>query len=875
MSPAPGPHAGLPFGWSPGEDGFPEGDFGCQLNAILRGLDAMLFPLVLDKDFTSPPGSPDDGDCYIVGPSATGDWSGHDDDIAMWWVNAWKFFTPKEGWHTWVADEDSIYNFDGTSWDEMSVGVGEGGGNGSVIFLPNDFEGSGGTATRGSGSSFVQVRNLFGTSDRDEVVAWAVPDGFVGIDSIDLVYCATATGATNPWVAKVGFKILTDGDDVTQAPTFATKNIITPPATEDLIDSVSLNVPAVSLSPGDVVRIVLERPADTDADDTNTQPMAVIALVINWAGEGTGPGSGTVTSVGLDLPAEFDVTGSPVTTSGDLAATWATQAANEVFAGPTGGGAATPAFRLLVEADIPDLSSLYLAAGSYQPLDADLTALAGLTSAADKLPYFTGSATAALTDLSAFARTFLDDANAAAVRATIGAGTSSVTLPIAESDVTSLVSDLAALASAITGKQPLDAELSALAGLTSAADKLPYFTGAGAAAVTTLSAFARTFLDDADAATVRATIGAGTSSVALPIAESDVTGLVADLAAKQALDSDLTAIAALTVAQGALIIGSAAPAWSLLGANATATKKFLQMTSSVGSWGALIAADIPDLSATYSVLAHTHTFASLTSKPTTLSGYGITDAQPLDADLTELAGLTRGTFQVLTIDDENFMGWRTVGSDYLENLNNVYLPASHNHSSSTQGGKYIPTVTGASTSAGNLTLSSTDHATKGKILFGTSAYLEAGNRLGLGTASPASYAILDMQAVRAITLLTSTLGTQDVWSRFTNAGGNLTFGIDDSTGTNQTGVAYGVYFWSTANSPFIIANNNTEHLRIDPAGNVGISATGFGTGAAGVLGIANGTAPSSSPAGMGQLYVVAGALKYRGSSGTVTTIALA
>jgi hypothetical protein len=47
------------------------------------------------------------------------------------------------------------------------------------------------------------------------------------------------------------------------------------------------------------------------------------------------------------------------------------------------------------------------------------------------------------TVVTAFAKTFLDDANAPAVRATIGAGTSSVTLPITEADVTSLVSDLA------------------------------------------------------------------------------------------------------------------------------------------------------------------------------------------------------------------------------------------------------------------------------------------------------------------------------------------------------------------------------------------------------------------------------------------------
>jgi hypothetical protein len=64
-----------------------------------------------------------------------------------------------------------------------------------------------------------------------------------------------------------------------------------------------------------------------------------------------------------------------------------------------------------------------------------------------------------------------------------------------------------------------------------------------------------------------------------------------------------------------------------------------------------------------------------------------------------------------------------------------------------------------------------------------------------------------------------------------------------------------------------------ERMRIDSSGNVGVGVSTFGTSAAKVLGLANATAPSTSPAGMGQLYVEAGALKYRGSSGTVTTIA--
>ena len=78
---------------------------------------------------------------------------------------------------------------------------------------------------------------------------------------------------------------------------------------------------------------------------------AIDALEVAVAGAGLG----TVTSVGLALPNIFTVTISPVTTTGSLTATLASQSANRVFASPTG-SAGTPTFRSLDNVDLPVVS---------------------------------------------------------------------------------------------------------------------------------------------------------------------------------------------------------------------------------------------------------------------------------------------------------------------------------------------------------------------------------------------------------------------------------------------------------------------------------------------------------------------------------------
>jgi hypothetical protein len=71
----------------------------------------------------------------------------------------------------------------------------------------------------------------------------------------------------------------------------------------------------------------------------------------------TNAAGGTVQSVGLSMPGIFSVSGSPVTLTGTLTASLATQSANLVWAGPTTGSAAAPAFRALVGADLPNPSA--------------------------------------------------------------------------------------------------------------------------------------------------------------------------------------------------------------------------------------------------------------------------------------------------------------------------------------------------------------------------------------------------------------------------------------------------------------------------------------------------------------------------------------
>lgn len=265
-------------------------------------------------------------------------------------------------------------------------------------------------------------------------------------------------------------------------------------------------------------------------------------------------------------------------------------------------------------------SDLQAALDAKQGLDATLTALAALTTAADKLIYTTGSDTFSTTDFTSAARSLLDDASTSAMRTTLGlaigtdvqaydadlAAIAALSAPVADrilfydqsaggyahlsmgtnisisgttlnvssgtatlgdgdyGDITASgggtvltidndavtyakiqnvsatdkilgrssvgAGDIEEIACTAAGRallddadaaaqrttlglvigtnvQAYDAELAAIAGLTSAADRLPYFTGSGTAALATFTAAGRALVDDADASAQRTTLG--------------------------------------------------------------------------------------------------------------------------------------------------------------------------------------------------------------------------------------------------------------------------------------------------------------------------------------------------------------------------------
>lgn len=89
-------------------------------NTALRQIEGRMIR-AKDKDLTTPPASPANGDTYIIPSGATGVWSGKTNQIAHFFGGAWTYWTPIEGTRLWLNDEDLVYVFNGTAWVTLTV----------------------------------------------------------------------------------------------------------------------------------------------------------------------------------------------------------------------------------------------------------------------------------------------------------------------------------------------------------------------------------------------------------------------------------------------------------------------------------------------------------------------------------------------------------------------------------------------------------------------------------------------------------------------------------------------------------------------------------------------------------------------------------
>jgi hypothetical protein len=126
------PNSGINHSWAFGESGWNTG-----MDANLKKISRVGFhATVLDRDLATPPGSPSDGDAYIIASGGTGDWSGHDGKVAYWDdpADEWDIYTPAEGWKVWVADENTFYVHNGSAFTIFEGGGGGGGAGSSPGF---------------------------------------------------------------------------------------------------------------------------------------------------------------------------------------------------------------------------------------------------------------------------------------------------------------------------------------------------------------------------------------------------------------------------------------------------------------------------------------------------------------------------------------------------------------------------------------------------------------------------------------------------------------------------------------------------------------------------------------------------------------------
>jgi cytoskeletal protein CcmA (bactofilin family) len=496
-----------------------------------------------------------------------------------------------------------------------------------------------------------------------------------------------------------------------------------------------------------------------------------------------GAGTGTVTSVDLSMPSIFSVSNNPVTTSGTLTVSLANQTANTVFAGPSTGSSAAPTFRTLTFADVTDT----------------LTVGKG------------GTGTSSLTSNSVL----------------VGNGTSAVTLTSTSTQYKVFVSGSGGAptwgsvsldqAAAISGKLPLEH------GGTNATTAAEALTNLGALSSSTSSTqdgyFGNIYLQDDTSPSNYLQITNFdnlTASRTLKINCNDADKSLT-ISADSTISGTNTGDQTITLTGDVTGSGTSSFAATLATSGVT-SGTYNNSTTAVTPFTVDSKGRITSTSTNVTI---TPAFSSLTDKPTTLSGYGITDALSNSTSSTQ-----SGYFGELYLYD-------TVNpSNYLKILNVADLTATRTLSINTGNSNRTLTLNGDSTISGTNTGDQTITLTGDVTGTGTSSFAAtlATSGVTAGTYNNSTTAItpftVDAKGRITSTGVASTISPafSSITSKPTTLSGyGITDALSNSTSSTQNAYFGNIHLQDDTTPSHYLQITDAENLTADRTLNLNVN----------------------------------------------------
>ena len=245
----------------------------------------------------------------------------------------------------------------------------------------------------------------------------------------------------------------------------------------------------------------------------------------------------------------------------------------------------------------------------------------------------------------------------------------------------------------------------------------------------------------------------------------------------------------------------------------------------------------------------------------TNTGLAVTGALSSTGTISTTVGNNTGAF----VANGATTGYQYIGINNTGNGLRAILESS-------VGGTAVPGSTAYATCFGSSSAYPVHLITNGSV----AATLDASGNLGLGVTPSAwnsSFRAIDVGATASV-CCESSVTSDVVFNGYYKPAVGFTYRTTGyASMLRQEGGAYKFY-----NAPSGTAGNPitfTQAMTLDALGNLLVGMTSAATSSAKTIHMANSTVPTANPSGGGVLYVESGALKYRGSSGTITTLAAA